>query len=170
MRLPSFFRRGHHQPPAHLDDRHGFTMVEVVTVALIVGTLARMAMPNLHAVLLKSRAAEVAGDFEVVRVAALNYHATYLEWPDDAYTGQIPQGLKPFLPDGFTFDRAGYRLDWENWALPNGLPQNPEAGTLLGVSIVTDDKELGAAVVDLLGGGMAHYILGQSYTFVVERM
>ena len=145
-------------------------MVEVVTVALIMGTLVRMAMPNFHAVLLKARAAEVLGDFEVVRVAAINYHDKYLRWPQDGYTGQVPTGLDEFLPENFNFNRAGYRLDWENWMLPNGLPQDPQSGVLLGISIVTDDKELGAAVVDLLGGAMAHYSLGSSYTFVVERI
>ena len=82
----------------------------------------------------------------------------------------MPPGLDEFLPENFNFNRAGYRLDWENWMLPNGLPQDPQSGVLLGISVVTDDKELGAAVVDLLGGAMAHYSLGSSYTFVVERI
>lgn len=145
-------------------------MVEVVTVALIMGTLVRISVPNFHAAVLKARAAEVAGDFEVVRVAVLNYHEKYLRWPADGYTGQVPPGLQEFLPDGFTFNRAGYQLDWENWTLPNGLPQNPQSGVLLGISIVTPDRALGVAVVHLLGGAMAHYELGDKYTFVVERM
>ena len=170
MRLPGFLRRRPGHRVFDPDERRGFTMVEVVTVALIMGTLVRMAMPNFHAVLLKSRAAEVLGDFEVVRVAVINYHDKYLRWPDDGYTGQVPAGLDEFLPEGFNFNRAGYRLDWENWMLPNGLPQDPQSGVLLGISIVTEDKELGAAVVDLLGGAMAHYTLGTTYTFVVERI
>ena len=162
-------RRGPHRPPMDLEDRRGFGLVEVATVALIMGTLARIAVPNFHEVLLRSRAAEVAGDFDVVRVAALNYHAKYLSWPSDAYTGVVPQGLEEFLPEGFSFTRAGYKLDWENWLLPDGLPQDRSARAVLGVSIVTQDKELGAAVVSLLGSGRAHYTLGGSYTFVVER-
>jgi hypothetical protein len=145
-------------------------MVEVVTVALIMGTLVRISMPNFHEVLLKARAAEVAGDFEVVRVAVEQYHATYLHWPEDGYTGQVPDGLAAFLPDGFNFNRAGYQLDWENWTLPDGLPQDPQSGGLLGISIVTSDRALGAEVEDVLGGAMAHYQLGNKYTFVVERM
>jgi hypothetical protein len=41
---------------------------------------------------------------------------------------------------------------------------------LLGISIVTEDAEIGYAVVDFLGSTMAHYTLGTSYAFVVERM
>ena len=117
-----------------------------------------------------ARAAEVVGHFETVRVAVLNYQSEHLEWPQDAYVGQIPPGLEEFLPDGYSFDRPGYRIDWENWVLPNGLPRHPETGILLGISVETDDAELGHAVVDLLGDGMAHYILGSTYTFDVERM
>lgn len=145
-------------------------MVEVVTVAVVMGTLVRIAMPNFHDVLLKARAAEVIGDFETVRVAVFNYHVDHLQWPADAYAGQVPAGLEEYLPEGFDFVRAGYRLDWENWVLPNGLPKDPESGVLLGISIVTEDRALGQAMVDLLGSAMASYTLGDTYTFVVERM
>ena len=144
-------------------------MVEVVTVAVVMGTLVRIAMPNFHEILLKARAAGVIGDFETVRVAVLNYHADHLTWPDDTYAGQVPAGLAEYLPDGFGFNRSGYQIDWENWVLPNGLPQNPASGVLLGISVVTDDEELGQAVVDVLGNAMASYSLGNTYTFVVER-
>ncbi|HKJ01297.1 MAG TPA: prepilin-type N-terminal cleavage/methylation domain-containing protein [Longimicrobiales bacterium] len=148
----------------------GFTMVELLTVAVVMSTLARMAVPNFHDVLLRARAAEVAGDFETVRVAVMNYHADHLRWPKDGYTGQIPAGLDRYLPDGFRFDRPGYRIDWENWTLPSGLPTDPDRNVLLGISIVTDDMELGQAVLDMLGGAMTAYTLDDTYTFVVERM
>ncbi len=145
-------------------------MVEVITLAVVMVTLVRIALPSFHDVLLKARAAEVVAEFEAVRSAMHNYHAEHLRWPEDAYVGQIPSGLAEFLPENFDFSGAGYRLDWENWVLPSGLPQHPETGVLLGISIVTEDAELGYAVVDFLGGTMAHYTLGTSYTFVVERM
>lgn len=168
MRLLPPGRRARRTRPSARRDQGGFTLVEAVTVAVVMGTLVRIAMPNFHEVLLRARAAEVAGDFETVRVAVLNYHADHLAWPADSYAGQVPTGLAEYLPEGFSFVRAGYELDWENWVLPNGLPQNPESGVLLGISIVTTDAELGHAVVDLLGS-MASYALGDTYTFVVER-
>jgi hypothetical protein len=148
----------------------GFTMIEVVTVAVVMGTLVRVALPNFHELILKARAAEVVGDFETVRLAVLNYHAEHLEWPEDSYVGRIPEGLEEFLPDNYTFIRSGYRLDWENWVLPNGLPKHPETGVLLGISINTTDAELGNAIVEFLGGAMANYVLGDNYTFIIERM
>ena len=145
-------------------------MVEVLTVAVVMGTLVRMAVPNFHDLLLRARAAEVVGEFETLRIAALGYYADHREWPADAYTGQIPDGLQEYLLEGYSFDQAGYRLDWENWVLPDGLPQHPETGVLLGISIVTEDRALGHAVMDFFGTAMARYTLGTKYTFVVERM
>lgn len=167
MSLLALFRRT--RPPREQEERHGFTMVEVLTVVVVMGTLVRMSVPSFHEVLVRARAAEVIGDFETVRVAVLNYHADHLQWPQDGYAGQVPEGLGPYLPEGFTFQGMGYQLDWENWVLPAGLPQDPEARGILAVSVVTEDRELGEALADILGGGMAHYALGDAYTFVIER-
>jgi prepilin-type N-terminal cleavage/methylation domain-containing protein len=161
------FRRP--RPVHEAEEPRGFTMVEVLTVVVVMGTLVRMAVPSFHEVLVRARAAEVIGDFETVRVAVLNYHADHLQWPPDGYAGQVPGALAPYLPDGFSFQGMGYQLDWENWVLPAGLPQDPEARGILAVSVVTEDRELGEALSDLLGGAMAHYALGDAYTFVIER-
>ncbi len=170
MRLFPFLRRLPRRGLLVAKGRSGFTMVELLTVTAIMGTLARMATPNLHAVLLKAEAASVAGDFETVRVAVQNYYADHLQWPPDASTGRVPEGLARYLPDNFSFVREGYELDWENWVLPDGLPQHPDTGVLIGISIVTKDRALGEAVVNLLGARMAHYTLGDRYTFVIESM
>ena len=182
MRLPKWFGRTRPARPqeAPSEGRRstmtgdfasigGFTMIEVLTVAVVMGTLVRIALPNVHAALLRARAAEVAGEFETVRLAVLSYQAEHLSWPEDTYVGQVPSGLAEFLPDDFDFRGARYRLDWENWVLPSGLPEHPEIGELLGISVVTEDVELGYAVVDMLGNTMPHYTLGTSYTFVIER-
>jgi prepilin-type N-terminal cleavage/methylation domain-containing protein len=167
LSLLSLLRR--RRRPLAEDGRRGFTMVEVLTVMAVMGTLVRMAVPSFHDVLVRARAAEVIGDFEVVRVAVLSYHADHSQWPADGHTGQVPPGLAEYLPDNFSFEGMGYRLDWENWVLPGGLPQDPEARGILAVSVVTQDRELGYALGDILGGGMAHYALGDAYTFVIER-
>lgn len=144
-------------------------MVEVLTVAVVVSTLVRMAVPGFHEVLLKARAAEVVGDIEVVRVAVLSYQADHHDWPADGYAGQIPPGLDAYLPAGFSFLRQGFRLDMENWTLPSGIPPAPDLRGLVGVSVVTEDRALGHAVLELMGGSVAGYALGDAYTFVIER-
>lgn len=168
--LSAFLRRLPRRASLSPRGRTGFTMVELLTVTAIMGTLARMATPDIHKAILEAEAASVAGDFETVRVAALNYYADHFRWPADGYAGQVPDGLAPYLPANFNFVRQGYELDWENWALPDGLPEHRSTGVLLGISIVTKNRALGQAVVDLLGKRMAHYELGDRYTFVLDGM
>lgn len=168
MRLLSRLDRGRpEQAPRRVA---GFTLIETITVAVLMGTLVRVALPSLHNMSLSARAAEVVAELETVRLAVLDYRFEHHQWPEDAYVGQTPSGLAEFLPEDFKFGGAGYRLDWENWVLPSGLPEHPETDVLLGVSIVTEDAELAYAVVDFLGSSMAHYRLGTSYTFVFEAM
>lgn len=148
----------------------GFTLVELATVAVVMGTLVRIAAPNLHDVVVDARAAEVVADFETVRLAVANFHADELRFPDDAYPGQVPPGLADYLPEGFDFQGAGYQLGWENWSLPGGLPGNPSVTSLIGITLVTPDREMGVALLDLLGATMASYVLDDSYTFILDGM
>jgi len=147
----------------------GFAIVELVTVAALVGTMIRIAIPNVHELVLQARAAEVGADVESIRLAAVTYYGDRLAWPADAHTGQVPAELVPYLPEGFDFDGPGYRLDWEHWTVPDGFPGDADSGFLLAVSVVTDDLELGQSVADLLGPSTASWSLGNAYTFVLAR-
>ena len=79
----------------------------------------------------------------------------------------VPPELLADLPDGFTFERDEYQLDWEQWSLPDGIPPNSGPMTLIGVSIATTDDLLGNAVAGLIGNN-GWYSMGNSYTFLVE--
>lgn len=147
--------------------RAGFTFVELLTVTVLVGTLARISAPGVHDVLLDARAASVVGDIDVVRVAALGHQADHFTWPADAGPGDVPPGLAPYLPEAFDFQGPGYVLDWDVWPLPDGLPGAPGTRLLLAVTVVTEDRALGLAVAEAMGGG-THFSLGSRYTFLVE--
>lgn len=155
-------------PAAPLRKKLGFTMIEVLTALMVMSVVVRLGIPNYQEVRLKAEAASVAGDFEVVRHAAFGYLADHNGWPRDFAAGQVPPELVSYLPDGFSFLRGPYQLDWENWVLPQGLPSDPEARAILGISIVTQDRALGAALEEILGNNAAHFSLGRSYTFVIE--
>lgn len=155
-------------PLARDRSRAGFTLVELLVVAAIVGILAGLAIPNLRTMILRARAAEVAGDLEVVRVATLNYHAENLTWPSEAAAGNVPSGLAAFLPDGFAFAGNGYQLDFENWSLPSGLPGDPSARSLIGVSVSTTDVSLGNALLELMGSAIVSSA-GNVHTIVIDR-
>lgn len=148
--------------------RGGFTLIEVMIVAAVVGILAGLAIPNLRTMLYKARAVEIAGEMDVVRVAALQYNAENLIWPAEAAAGAIPTGLSEFLPENYSFVKDGYQLDYENWALPSGLPGDPNAQALIGVSVVVDDAVMGNALVEFLGTAIIISV-STTHTIAIDR-
>jgi type II secretory pathway pseudopilin PulG len=102
--------------------RNGSTLVEVVTVMLVISILTRIAIPQMQNVLTRARATEIRASFGVVEEAATRLSVENNPWPQDAEAGVVPPELQDALPEGFSFDRERYQLDWENWSLPQGMP------------------------------------------------
>ena len=100
----------------------GTTILEAITVMLIVSIVARIAIPQFQEILTRARAAEIRATFDVVEDAANRLIVQNRPWPEDADAGVVPPELRPTLPPGFSFERGRYQLDWENWVLPNGMP------------------------------------------------
>jgi len=70
----------------------GFTLVEVVTVMMIVSVLARIAIPQMQEILTRARATEVRASFSVVEEAATRLSIENEPWPDDTDAGVVPPG------------------------------------------------------------------------------
>ncbi len=156
--------------PERLAMRRGFTLVELMIVVLIVAIVATLALPHYEQVLLKARAAEVVGQMDAIKVAAYNYFLESEGWPEDVDRGTVPPELVDRLPADFTFDRGDYLLDWDHWALPDGTPTEPGTGVLVGISLVTDDEDLGNAFLQLLGGGVSKFTISDHYTMILETI
>ena len=105
--------------------RRGSTVVEAVTLLLLVGIITRVAIPPMGYVLTRARATEARATFSAVEGAANRLALENLPWPPDAAAGVVPVALRQRLPPGFSFDHDNYQLDWQNWTLPDGLPGNP---------------------------------------------
>ena len=150
-----------------LHGRGGFTLAEVVVVLAVISIVVRIALPNVQEALARARASAALGDVEVVRTAAAAFYARANGWPEDAPPGVVPEGLEEDLPAGFSFDRGTYRIDWERWSVPDGLPGGSGSTTLLGISIATDDPLLGNAVAALIGA-RGWYTIGNNATFLVD--
>lgn len=136
-------------------------------VVVAVAVLARIAVPRYQQYTYKARAAAVLADIQAVRVAAYAYNADTNQWPPDVNRGIVPPELEPYLGTGFSFRKEHYNLDWDNWVLPDGSPSQPGTGTVVGISLTTQDEAFGAALVSLLGENTARATIGEHYTFIL---
>jgi prepilin-type N-terminal cleavage/methylation domain-containing protein len=147
--------------------RGGFTLVELLVTVSIVGILAGLAIPNLRNMTFRARATSVAGDFEAIRVATLNYNANAHAWPAETASGNVPPELVNFLPEGFSFVGTGYELDFENVPVPLGLPGAPNVRLLIGASVTAPDDRLSNGIVELLGGTVI-FSVGNTHTVLID--
>ena len=147
--------------------RWGFTMIEVLTVLMVMSVMVRIGVPSYRGVALKAEAVQIAADIHVVRAAVNEFQSDHNRWPADYGPGLVPPELAPYL-DGLSFNRGRYRLDWQHWALPKGLPGRTDVRAILAVSVVTTDRALGAALEEMMGSAVKHLTLGDTYTFILD--
>lgn len=146
--------------------RRGFTLIDVLTALVLISVFVRIGIPMYERVIRQAETLRVESDFEAVRQAVVEYHIDHGEWPEESGPGLVPPRLAPYL-DGLPFVRGRYRLDWQHWPLPSGLPGVPAVRAALALSVITEDRALGAALVEALGSRGAHFALGDSYTFIL---
>ncbi|MGN6391907.1 MAG: type II secretion system protein [Gemmatimonadales bacterium] len=144
--------------------RSGFTFVELLTVLIVMGLLAGLAILKYIDLTHRAHAAQAAGDLEAVRIAAYGAWYETGKWPPEVGAGIIPPGLAPYLPNGFTFQRSTYTLDWENFAPPDG---GPSAGMQVGVVVSSTDPRMQHALENTFGNKLPFTDVGGTLTFII---
>jgi prepilin-type N-terminal cleavage/methylation domain-containing protein len=147
--------------------RRGYTFIEILIVMIIVGLLVKIAFPRYHELKLQAVAGKAAADYNALKLASYAYHTEFQTWPAEVAAGIVPPELVHDLPEGFNFNRGEYILDWQNWQLPNGLPQFPGLNMLMAVTINTTDSLLAATILNKMGSRILHFNSGNSTTFVI---
>lgn len=145
----------------------GYTFVEILIVMIIVGLLVKIAFPRYHEMKRQAIAGKAAADYNALKLAAYAFHTEFQTWPAEVASGVVPPELVADLPEGFSFDRVEYTLDWQNWQLPSGLPQFPAQNMLMALTISTTDPELAYTILNKLGSRTMHFNSGNSTTFVI---
>lgn len=91
----------------------GFTLIEVMTVLVILSVLLGVSIPKYQEVRRKAVAARVVGSVLAVRNAAFQFNEANGAWPRATAAGRVPRGLAPFLPSGFNFRTTDGTLAWQ---------------------------------------------------------
>ena len=144
--------------------RHGFTIIELMMVMIVMGLLAGMAILKYIDLRHRARAVQVAADLESVRLAAYGAWYEHNTWPNEAGPGQVPFDLVPYLPQNFSFVNPEYTLDWENFAPPGGGPSD---GMQIGVVVTASTPRLQTALQQILGNRMLFVSVGGTLTFII---
>lgn len=140
-----------------LKGRKGLTLIELLTVVVIVSVLAAIAQPLYFQIIVKARAADAISELQVVRVALYNYQSDNQAWPSEASSGIVPPGLEGYLPVGFDLVKEDYTLDFDNWG---GTP------FVIGITLITSDSLLGRTTLEMMAS--PKWNTGDKYTWVIE--
>lgn len=137
--------------------RRGFSFIELLVALIVFGILAGISLLRYKDLRNHAVSAAVASDLNGIRLAAYNHWADRESWPADAAPGVVPPELVPYLPQGFTFTRPTYTLDWEGGG---GAVQ-------AGVVVTTADPGLMVVLARRLGGNTPFFVLGATLTYVI---
>ena len=140
--------------------RKGFTLIELITVVIVIAVLASIAVLKYTDLRNTARAAEVAGDFRVVMVGAYNYYSDNNAWPPDGAAGVKPAALDPYLPGGFTFTRPEYTLDFDNFGVGGG-------NFIVGVTVSSANANLMARLIRNMGTKFPFFSAGGTLTYII---
>lgn len=160
---------GLHSAPLR-DRRNGFTLVEVLTVVIVIGILSGMAIPIYRDVTVRADAARVIADVHTIQLAVADFLVDEKVHPATAPIGVVPPQLEERLPEGFPFTWGAVRYRYRRWAIPGtatwerrsarGLP-------VVGVEIYSTSPSL-LRHVEALAMGRGTLLTAGSITLVME--
>ena len=147
--------------------RRGFTLIELMVVATIIGILARIALPKYAQVRTRARAAAIVSELQVVRGAAYMSLENTGKWPLDAATGKIPTELTKLLPGSLSFTpEKTVSYDWRLTGMAAGDPARATSAATMGMGVSTTDLTLRAEVqrqlnaqTTLVTGGIVYWLI-----------
>ena len=133
---------------------------------VIVGLLSTIAVPKYRDMRRRATAAQMMGDFDVMRHAALSFYVDSQYFPAEVGANMIPPGLVKYLPAGYQMRKPEWTLDYENWALKTEN-EYTKSGVVVGLSFTTPDTNLGRTAMKLIGNAPS-FKVGTKYTFLIS--
>jgi type II secretory pathway pseudopilin PulG len=156
----------------------GFTSLELAIVLTLFVLVMSVAIPNYMGLMRNVRAAQAVADMQAVRAAAYMYFGDHERWPAEEASGVVPDALRPYLSRNTLFVNSVYRIDWENWTVVDDAhtkgkakhrPRSkyPNTGVMVGISVLTPDRELMRSAQGLLSSARTVATAADRVTLVI---
>lgn len=142
-----------------IGDRRGFTLIELITVMVVIGVLSAMAVLRYIDLQNDALAAKVGAEMQQIRVAAISYYADHEDFPPDGSTGVRPPEFDNLLSASVEFTTPAYQLRWLN-----------TGGQPIGVIVETERAGLGAKLRQRLVYGNPFILWGADDVMYVIKM
>lgn len=141
----------------------GFTLVELMVAVTICGILAAIAFPKYREMRVRATAAQIMGDFDVMRHATLSFYVDSQYFPEEPGGTTVPPGLVKYLPTGFTMVKPDWAMEYENVPSSGELSKSTQ---IVGLTFTTPDTNLGRTAMKLIGSAPS-FTTGTKYTFLI---
>jgi prepilin-type N-terminal cleavage/methylation domain-containing protein len=145
-------------------NRRGFTVVELVTVLIVIGVLASIMVLRFMDLKHRAISARATTDMDIIRKAAYSRYYDAGIWPGSGGQGSVPGEMVPYLPQGFSFSRPEYTLQWENFVPPGG---GSSASYQAAVRLTTPNARLMQALSQTVGTRSPYIMLGSDLLIIV---
>jgi prepilin-type N-terminal cleavage/methylation domain-containing protein len=146
--------------------RHGYTLAEMLTVIVILGILANIALPLLHRARTEADATRIIADFGSIRHAALHHIANGADYPPTARWGAVPPDLVDDLPAGFRFGYGDADYRWRHWSVGPKLAGRAAGRGLVAIEIRSESAAILQEVRNRFGG--TSFGSGKRLTLIIE--
>lgn len=141
-------------------NRRGFTLIELMTVMVVMGILVTISSIKYIDLRDKATAAKISSEIDAVRLAAYNYWADHESFPPDAAAGVKPPELVAYTRGALHFTNSDYTLDWDSFGSGGGAYQ-------VGLTITADNTHLQNTVIRMFGDKTPFFKNGNSLTYII---
>jgi prepilin-type N-terminal cleavage/methylation domain-containing protein len=150
--------------------RNGFTLVEVLTVVVVIGILSGMAVPIYRDVSVRADAARVISDVNTIQLAVAEYLVDNKAHPSSGEIGVMPPQLEDRLPAEFPFAWGAVKYRYRRWAIPGtGTWYGRQARGLPNVAVeIHSDSPVMMRHLEALAMGRGTMVTRESITIVLE--